>query len=187
MKDAGSYRKIEADVDRERSDLAATLSALRHRASPRALTGDALALLQTNAARVHSGLDGAIRQNPVALGLLGVGLAWLAVGKSKSADIPNARLEAMSGWEDDGGPARPSDAATPEGQGGYAPGARAKTAAGRMIEDRTFTMAALLLAAGAGLGFMLPRSQAEDRAFSRERSRILNNAAAQLARAARRA
>ena len=187
MKDDRNYDNIEAGVARDRSALAATVSLLRDRASPRALTGDALGLLQTNAVRVHRGVDGAIRQNPMALGLLGIGLAWLAVGKSQSADVPNARLEAMAGWEDDGGPARPSDAVTPDGQAGYAPGARAKTATGRLIEDRPFTMAALLLAAGAGVGMMLPRSKAEDRAFSRERSRILNSAAAQLAKAARRA
>jgi hypothetical protein len=179
--------QIAAALAQDRVKLSATLGALRSRLSVNALADDAIGLMQAKAGRATGVVDHAVRTNPLALGVVGAGLAWLAFGKGKPADVPTAKLAAMSNWEDDGGPARPSDDVTPVGQQGYAPNARATSTTGRMIEDHPLLIGTLLLGVGAALGAALPRTQTEDSAFGPDRNRLLDHAAAHLAKAALRA
>jgi hypothetical protein len=103
-------RRIEDDIAHDRAQLAATLDALQDRVSVDSLAQDALGLLRTHAADYTHAIDRAVRANPLAVGLVGAGLAWLVFGhRTPPAPLQNAKLEAMSTWEDDGGPARPSD------------------------------------------------------------------------------
>lgn len=106
-------RLIEADIERDRAELAATLDALQNRVSVDALTKEALGLLRTNSANYVSSIDAAVRANPVAVALVGAGLAWLIFGKRPTVEKPMAKTEALLAWEDDGGPARPSDERLP--------------------------------------------------------------------------
>lgn len=106
-------RLIEADIERDRAELAATLDALQDRMSVDALAQEALGLLRTNSASYVTGIDAAVRANPVAVALVGAGLAWLIFGKRRSQENPKARRESLLAWEDDGGPARPSDERLP--------------------------------------------------------------------------
>lgn len=180
-------RQIEVALAQDRAELASTLGALRNRLSVDMLTDDALGMIQSKARRTTHVVDRVVRANPLALAIVGTGLAWLAFGRGQRVDTPTAKLEAMSNWEDDGGPARPSDDQTPTGQQGYAPNVRAESATGRMIEDHPLLMATLLLGFGAAVGAALPRTKAEDRAFGPERNRLLDYAAAGLVKAVVRA
>lgn len=55
-------------------------------------------------------------------------------------------------------------------------GARAIREPGRMLEEHPFVAGAVAFAAGAALGALLPRTEAEDRAFGAERDRLLDEA-----------
>ena len=102
-------RRIEADIEQDRVKLASTLDALQDRVSVNTLAQDALGMLKANTESYTRSIDQAVRSNPMALALVGVGLAWLVFGSRKPAAPAKGKLEAMSGWEDDGGLARPSD------------------------------------------------------------------------------
>jgi Protein of unknown function (DUF3618) len=106
-------RLIEAEIERDRAELAATLDALQNRVSVDALAQEALGLLRTNSASYVTSIDAAVRANPVAVALVGAGLAWLIFGKRATVERPTAKTEALLAWEDDGGPARPSDERLP--------------------------------------------------------------------------
>jgi ElaB/YqjD/DUF883 family membrane-anchored ribosome-binding protein len=55
-------------------------------------------------------------------------------------------------------------------------GAQAIREPGRMMEEHPFVAGAIAFAAGAALGALLPRTDAEDRAFGAERDRLLDEA-----------
>ena len=169
-------RLIEADIARERAQLASSLTALQDRMSLGALTQDALGLLRANTQSYTRSLDHAVRTNPLAVGLVGAGLAWLAFGNRRTSTPPKVKLAAMSTWEDDGGPARPSDDLANDRLQRTNP---SKT--GRMVEDHTMITGAVVLALGAALGASFPRTTAEDRAFGAERDRLVALAARKLA------
>ena len=96
----------EADVERSRATLAATLDALQGRLQPGALTQDALRLATSTAMSQVSALGGLAKRNPLGVALTGLGLAWLAFGGRKAAPaapVVSEKLEAYTRWEDEGG------------------------------------------------------------------------------------
>ncbi len=106
-----SAEQIAASLERERADLAQTIDGLRNRLSVDALIGDALAYAKENMAPYARALDGAVRAHPMAAVMAGVGLAWLVLGR-KSNGMPadalaGTKFEALSRWEDEGGPVAP--------------------------------------------------------------------------------
>lgn len=111
MKDL-SADEIAARLDRERAELAGSIDGLRERLSVDALLGDAFDYATANMAPYVRALDGAVRANPLAAVVAGVGLAWLAFGRKTTTRDPEAplagtRFEALSRWEDEGGPVSP--------------------------------------------------------------------------------
>jgi hypothetical protein len=55
---------------------------------------------------------GAVKANPIAAVLVGVGVAWLIWGRkadraTAEAPLAGTRFEALSRWEDEGGPVAP--------------------------------------------------------------------------------
>ena len=108
--------EIAAMLERERQGLAASLGGLRSRLSADMLVDDAIGYLNANIGPYARSLDGAVRSNPMAAVLTGVGLAWLVLGRKRAPgppDIPMAgtKFGAMSRWEDEGGyPAPDQDA-----------------------------------------------------------------------------
>ncbi len=71
-------REIEAELERDRAELASTLDELSDRVSVDSLARDALNSVKSYAGSYTSTLDGAVRTNPVAVAMVGAGLAWLA-------------------------------------------------------------------------------------------------------------
>lgn len=79
-------RQIEAGLERDRSALASTLDELTHRASIDYIAREALGMIRINTSDMTRTTERALRDNPVAFGLIGLGLAWLMLGgKDKSA------------------------------------------------------------------------------------------------------
>jgi ElaB/YqjD/DUF883 family membrane-anchored ribosome-binding protein len=111
MKDQ-SPDEIAAMLERERQDLAVSIDGLRNSLSVDTLIGDALDYATSNIRPYARVLDGAVRANPMAAIMAGVGLAWLVLGRKSGAPQPEAplvgtRFEALSRWEDEGGPPAP--------------------------------------------------------------------------------
>lgn len=81
MSETNDTDRIERDLDRTRERLSADLSALQQRLSPGQMVDEALGYVRTDAARDFGrNLGHQVQANPLALGLVGVGLAWLMMG-----------------------------------------------------------------------------------------------------------
>ncbi len=99
-------RAIEEGLERNRSALRDTVDEIQDRFSVDRLAEEALGLFQgKTAADFTRSIDRAVRANPVALALTGVGIAWLIFGGRKPTPAP--RAEAISRWEDEGGNPEP--------------------------------------------------------------------------------
>ena len=85
-------REIEADLERERASLASTLDALSDRVSVDNLAKEALGMLRSYSGTATTSIDHAVRANPLAVALIGAGVAWMFLGpkvigsSSKSSD-----------------------------------------------------------------------------------------------------
>ena len=107
-------REIEMALDRDRADLARTLDSLSQRMSVDGLLDDVVGYAKASLAAPYTrALDTAVRTNPVAAAVVGAGIAWLAVGGKRSATsagqpLAGSTYEALSRWEDEGGPVTPS-------------------------------------------------------------------------------
>jgi len=101
---------IEAGIEADRASLASTLSELQDRVSVENIAKDAMSMIRTNAATYSRTVDELVRANPLALGVIGIGVAWLLMGP-KRGNL-NRRAEPIysqtSRWEDEGG--MPADA-----------------------------------------------------------------------------
>ncbi|WP_176559342.1 DUF3618 domain-containing protein [Rubellimicrobium roseum] len=73
-------RDIEADLERERAALASTLDTLSDRVSVDNLAKEALGMLKSHAGSATHTIDHAVRANPLAVALIGAGIAWMFVG-----------------------------------------------------------------------------------------------------------
>lgn len=80
---------IEAGLEKKRSALANDLDELSSRASIDYIANEALGVLKANSAGYTRSLESAIKANPVAFALVGVGVAWMMFG-GKSADPYNS-------------------------------------------------------------------------------------------------
>lgn len=104
-----SADQIAAGLERDRADLSKSIEGLRGRLSTDNLIGDAMGYARSNVAPYLRALDGAVRANPVAAAMAGAGLAWLILGRKNGrsegeAPLAGTKFEAMSRWEDEGGP-----------------------------------------------------------------------------------
>ncbi|WP_323766146.1 DUF3618 domain-containing protein [Marinovum sp.] len=88
--------QIERDIERERAELASTVDALQDKFSPEAVITEI-----ANGFRRHGGEFGeavtrSAKQNPLALAVTGVGLAWLMFGRSHTDPSTEVRHSAVS-------------------------------------------------------------------------------------------
>ncbi len=102
-------RTIETELERNRARLSETLEELQDRVSVDHLAKEALGLIKTNAVAYTSSIDRAVRSNPLALTVTGIGLAWLIFGGRKESPEPSAAV--MNRWEDEGGSPMPAHGA----------------------------------------------------------------------------
>lgn len=78
-----SPREIEDDIERERAALGDTLEEVHHRLSFENMTKQVTEGLRDNSGEIARSVSNAVRDNPVALALTGVGLAWLVLGSGR--------------------------------------------------------------------------------------------------------
>lgn len=108
--------EIEEQLARDRAALTGAMDALRNKLSVDNIVTDVFGLIQSNPAPYTKAIDRAVRANPLILAALGAGLAWLVLGRktapatvAEGEALSGTKYEALSRWEDEGGPAIPLD------------------------------------------------------------------------------
>ncbi len=87
---------IESDIERTRADFSSTIDAIQSKLTPGQLMDQAFAYARTSLpADFGSNLSNAIRDNPVPVTLIGIGIAWLAASGRRSDGRARARRLAM--------------------------------------------------------------------------------------------
>lgn len=109
----GTIHDIERDLDRDRAELARSLAALGGRMRPSALVEEGKAAVIARTGPLVSQLDQVVRARPVMAAVAGVALATLLIGRRADAAgdptpaLAGTRFEALTRWEDEGGPPAP--------------------------------------------------------------------------------
>lgn len=116
MSDQG-IQEIERSLERDRIALAQSVAALRDRVRPANLLSEGKSALMAQASPLVSQLDRVVRGRPVTAAVAGVALAALVLGRRAAASETDAatdapamagtRFEALTRWEDEGGPPAP--------------------------------------------------------------------------------
>jgi hypothetical protein len=94
-------RSIEENLEKNRAALRDTVDELQDRFSVDRLAEDALGFFRSNAGDYTKSIDRAVRANPMAIALTGVGIAWLIFGGRKPTPAPTR--ETVARWESEGG------------------------------------------------------------------------------------
>ncbi|MBL8561735.1 MAG: DUF3618 domain-containing protein [Gemmobacter sp.] len=112
-----NLHEIERSLEQERLALAQSLNALTDRLSPSHLMAEGKEALRAQAGPMLSHLDAMVRAQPIVAAAAGVALAALILGRRR-ADSPlieepggamaGTRYEALTRWEDEGGPPAPA-------------------------------------------------------------------------------
>lgn len=171
--------EIEADIERTRSELNDTLSAIERRFSPGELVDQGLAYLRRSGAREYAdNLGAAARQDPVPMALVGIGLAWLMMSSRRgSYDAAHRAAAADRGLSAAGmrqkvsaTTQRMSDTAHAARERMHHMGDSARHGAQRlrdgydhMAQEQPLVLGAIGLALGALLGASAPRTRTEER------------------------
>ncbi|SFB85111.1 DUF3618 domain-containing protein [Tropicimonas isoalkanivorans] len=92
--DRRSPSEIERDIERDRSELASTISELQSRFTPEAAVNAAFGNLREHGGEFGTAIGRSAKQNPIGLALTGIGLAWLMFGRSH--DEPGAQQSGPS-------------------------------------------------------------------------------------------
>ncbi len=74
--------QIERDIERERAELASTVDALQDKFSPEAVINEIASGFRRHGGEFGEAVTRSAKQNPLALAVTGVGLAWLIFGRS---------------------------------------------------------------------------------------------------------
>jgi ElaB/YqjD/DUF883 family membrane-anchored ribosome-binding protein len=104
--------RIEAELAQARAALAGTIDNLRDSLKPGTLMDDAWQFARSRMAPMTQTVDRAVRSNPLAAAIAAAGVAWLILGRKGGPSTPvpvfaGTAAEAMSRWEDEGGPPAP--------------------------------------------------------------------------------
>ena len=91
--DTRTPAEIERDIERERAQLGDTIEELQDRFSPETILREVGRGFREHGGDIGTAISRSVKENPVALALTGVGLAWMMFGRSYSAR-PVARLRA---------------------------------------------------------------------------------------------
>lgn len=89
-----TYRDIEDDLDRDRAQLGSIFDTLFSRSTVDILAREAMQTIRANGG-VRETAETVVRRNPMAVGVVGLGLAWLLMGSTRKSDA-EAEVEAAS-------------------------------------------------------------------------------------------
>jgi Protein of unknown function (DUF3618) len=85
-----SPAELEREVRESRADVERTLDAIQERLSPGQLVDQVAHYMRDNGGEFARNLGDTVRQNPVPVVLVGVGLAWMMLGSRRDVDLPRA-------------------------------------------------------------------------------------------------
>jgi hypothetical protein len=95
MKDTDnrSPEEIESDIERTRADFSSTVDAIQRKLSPSEMMDQAVDYaLSTTPGAFGANLVNSVRDNPIPVALIGVGIAWLmAAGRQQTSSYPQPR------------------------------------------------------------------------------------------------
>jgi len=155
--------EILAEIERTRSELDSTLSAIEHRLTPGQLVDQGLDYLRHSGANEFvQNLGGSVKHNPMPVALVGIGLAWLmATGKN------SAQSQSWSGGESATGRMSEAAGSAKEKLSQAASGARQQYERVRggydsIVREQPLALGAIGVAIGAALAAALPRTRKED-------------------------
>lgn len=90
--------EIEAEIARTRGDMNATLSAIEQRLTPGQLVDQGLAYVRHSGANEFvSNLGGSVKNNPIPVALMGIGMAWLMATGNRGPSYVYPQTEGEAG------------------------------------------------------------------------------------------
>lgn len=98
-----SPREIEREIETERAELKDTIADLQENLSIEGVVRQATNLMRDNGGEIGRSISRSVKQNPLALAVTGVGLAWLIFGSERRSpdDRPRRRDWDDSDWQED--------------------------------------------------------------------------------------
>lgn len=193
--------EIEAEIQRTRGDMDATLTAIEQRLTPGQLIDQGLDYLRHSGGREFvSNLGGSVKNNPIPVALMGIGMAWLmATGNRRPAYLresersgPGMMQRASEGVSstkerlaEGMGSTRERLSRTGQsarermGQWGETARSGMQRARGgydSIVREQPLVLGAIGLAVGALLGAGLPRTRQEDQLMGEASDRLTETA-----------
>ena len=168
--------EILAEIERTRTDMDATLSAIEHRLTPGQLVDQGIDYLRHSGANEFiANLGGSVKHNPLPVALVGIGLAWLMAAGKRPDDHSTGSVESTK--------QRISETAQSmrERAGALASSTRqqaerAKGGMEYMLREQPLAVGAIGLAIGAVVAAMAPRTRQEDELMGEARDRLIEEA-----------
>ncbi len=202
MKTNGGRRpdEILAEIERTRSDMDATLNAIEHRLTPGQLVDQGIDYLRNSGANEFvSNLGNSVKQNPLPVALVGIGLAWLMASGKRADDYSAAyevgpsttdrlrskasdTLNRASGKVESAKQSLTQTAQTVRerassvGEAARQQMDRAKGGMDYMMREQPIALGAIGLALGAIVAAMAPRTRKEDELMGEARDRLVERA-----------
>jgi ElaB/YqjD/DUF883 family membrane-anchored ribosome-binding protein len=188
--------EIEAEIARTRGDMDATLTAIEQRLTPGQLVDQGIDYLRNSGANefVHN-LGGSVKNNPLPVALMGIGIAWLmATGNRKpsyasppaessapgmaqrAAQRLSSAKDSLSSAKDSLSSAKNSLFQTTERVRGQAQ--RVRSGYDTMVREQPLALGAFGLAVGACLAAIAPRTSQEDQLMGEASDRMAGQAKA---------
>ncbi len=191
--------EIEAEIARTRGDMDATLTAIEHRLTPGQLVDQGLDYIRNSGANEFvSNLGGSVKNNPIPVALMGIGMAWLmATGNRRPAYLersggesagPGMMQRASEGMSSTKDRLSQTSQAARERVGQIGQTARSQMERVRsqadhlrsrydsMVRDQPLVLGAIGLAVGAMVAAGLPRTREEDEMMGEASDRLTSKA-----------
>ena len=185
--DNGGNRRPEeilAEIEQTRHEMDSTLTAIEHRLTPGQLVDQGLDYLRHSGANEFvQNLGGQVKNNPLPVALVGIGVAWL-MASSKNPP-PHGQASSSAGLAERAGEVKDrmnqSVRAVRERVASVTDGARHQTERARsgmdyMMREQPLALGAVGLAVGALLAAMAPRTRQEDELMGETRDQLMEKA-----------
>lgn len=191
--------EIQAEIDRTRSEMDGTLRRIEQRLTPGQLMDQGLEYVKNSGIQEFaSNLGGSVKENPLPVALVGIGLAWLMAsgrnsgGSSYSTSVSSSMSSAKDQVSDKLQAAREragqvtkntrdmanqiGDKVSAMGQSARAQVQRAKGNFNYMLEEQPLALGAIGLAIGAVLAAAAPHTRKEDELMGEASDRLKEQA-----------
>ncbi|HZM37213.1 MAG TPA: DUF3618 domain-containing protein [Burkholderiales bacterium] len=188
MKHNGERRpeEIQAEIQRTRSHMDETLSAIESRLTPGQLMDRGIDYLRHNGGTEFvQNLGNQAKNNPMPVALMGIGLAWLMATGRSGGDALSSAESSWQGARERMGHAKETLSVTAQSTRERISGAaasaketyeRARGGYDSMMRDHPLALGAVGLAIGAVIAAALPRTRKEDELMGEQRDRLAGQA-----------